>query len=74
MAKRNKDENIHDDGTYVVKKNRTESIIALVVCVLIAFAIWVYAKNTELREDGADKGASQDQHTQQNVGSDASGS
>ena len=50
MAKRNKDENVYDDGTYVVKKNRKESIIALIVCILIAFAIWVYAKNAEIRE------------------------
>ncbi len=51
MAKREIKENVHDDGTYVVKKNRKESIIALIICVLIAFAIWVYAKNAEIKEE-----------------------
>ena len=41
------EEKKHDDGTYTVKKNRTESVIAFVVCLLIAMAIWVYAKNSE---------------------------
>ena len=49
MAKIKKkiEDNKHDDGTYVVKRNRTESVIAFVVCLLIAMAIWVYAKNSE---------------------------
>ena len=50
MAEREIKENVHNDGTYVVKKNRKESVIALIVCVLIAFAIWIYAKNAELKE------------------------
>ena len=45
---RKKEENKHDDGTYVVKSNRTERIIAFVVCLLIAMAIWVYAKNSDM--------------------------
>ena len=50
MAEREIKENVHNDGTYVVKKNRKESVIALIVCVLIAFAIWIYARNAELQE------------------------
>lgn len=50
MAEREMNENVHNDGTYVVKKNRKESIIALIICVLIAFAIWIYARNAELQE------------------------
>ena len=49
MAERDIKENVHNDGTYVVRKNRKESIIALIVCVLIAFAIWIYARNAELK-------------------------
>ena len=51
MAKREIKENVHDDGTYVVKKNRKESIIAFVICVLIALAIWIYARNAEIKEE-----------------------
>lgn len=51
MAKREIKENVHDDGTYVVKKNRKESIIALIICVLIALAIWIYARNAEIKEE-----------------------
>ena len=47
------EDNKHDDGTYTVKRNRTESVIAFVVCLLIAMAIWVYAKNSEqMNNDG----------------------
>lgn len=57
MAKINQkiEDNKHDDGTYVIKRNRTESVIAFVVCLLIALAIWVYAKNSE--QINADSGA-----------------
>ena len=54
---RKNEENKRDDGTYVVKSNRTERIIAFIVCLLIAFAIWVYARNAEYisgAQDGAD--------------------
>ena len=47
------EDNKHDDGTYTVKRNRTESVIAFIVCLLIAMAIWVYAKNSEqMNNDG----------------------
>ena len=47
MSKRKQDEKIHDDGTYVVKKTRKGSMIAFVLCALIALIIWLYATNDE---------------------------
>lgn len=35
------------DGSYVVKNNRKLNIIAFVVCLLLAFFIWVYVMNVE---------------------------
>lgn len=51
MANREIKENVHDDGTYVIKKNRKGSIIAFIICVLIAVAIWIYARNAEIKEE-----------------------
>lgn len=48
--KRNKNEHASSDGTYVVKKNKKMNIGALIVCVLIAVAIWIYAKNADEKE------------------------
>ena len=50
MSKRKQDESMHDDGSYVVKKSRKGNIIAFVLCVLIAFIIWLYATNMENKE------------------------
>ena len=47
MLKRKQNETIHDDGTYVVKKNRKMNLVAGILCVLIAFLIWIYASNVE---------------------------
>ncbi len=43
-------ENIYDDGTYVVHKSRKKSILMFVVCLLIAFVIWIYVSNKERHE------------------------
>ncbi|MBQ8849951.1 MAG: hypothetical protein IJ011_06460 [Clostridia bacterium] len=67
MAKREKNENVYDDGTYVVKKNRKESIIAFIICVLIAFAIWIYAKNDEIMKADEQPPMPSDQQTEQNA-------
>ena len=40
-------ENIYDDGSYVIKKSRKHSVFAFTVCLLVAFAIWLYATNKE---------------------------
>ena len=37
----------HDDGTYVVKKTKKSSILAFIICVLVAFVIWAYVEATE---------------------------
>lgn len=37
----------HDDGSYVVKKSKRSSVIAFIICLLIAFVIWAYASATE---------------------------
>ncbi len=71
MAKRIKDEIVHDDGTYVVKKNRKESIVALIICILIAFAIWIYAKNAEIKENSEEPPISDSQTTEQAGGAEA---
>lgn len=34
----------HDDGSYVVKKSKKSSIVAFIVCVLVACVIWAYAE------------------------------
>lgn len=47
MSKRKKSEQTHDDGSYVVKKSRKRNIIAFILCVLIAFVIWLYASNID---------------------------
>ena len=51
MAKRNIEEKIQEDGTHGGKKRSKESIVALIICVLIAFAIWIYAKNAEIKDE-----------------------
>lgn len=50
MSKRKQDESMHDDGSYVVKKSRKGNIVAFVLCVLIAFIIWLYATNMESKK------------------------
>ncbi len=42
-----------DDGTYVVKKSRKSSILAFIVCLLLAFVIWAYAEATDKQKQQA---------------------
>ena len=49
MAKRKQMENMHDDGSYVVKKSRKGNVVALIVCFLIAVLIWLYVTEAETR-------------------------
>lgn len=65
MSDKERTENIHDDGTYVVKRTRKSSVIAFIVCILIALVIWCYAKadaikNSEAEETADDKVAAED--------------
>ena len=53
MAKRKQMENMHDDGSYVVKKSRRGNVVALIVCFLIAVLLWLYVTNAELKRQNA---------------------
>ena len=44
MARKKKKEQGYDDGSYVVKKSRKFDVFAFIICVLVAFVIWVYAE------------------------------
>ncbi len=37
----------HDDGTYVVKKSGRRSILAFILCILVAIVIWASAEASE---------------------------
>ncbi len=47
MKKEKKNVSEHDDGTYVVKRSRRSSIMAFIVCLLVAVVIWAYAEASE---------------------------
>lgn len=51
MANSVEKENVYDDGSYVVKKSRKYNILALIICLLVAFVVWLYAANTEREEN-----------------------
>ena len=43
-TRKKRKENGYDDGSFVVKKSRNFNIFAFIVCLLVAFVIWVYAE------------------------------
>ena len=47
MANSVEKENVYDDGNYVVKKSRKHNVLSFIICLLIAFVIWLYAANKE---------------------------
>lgn len=47
MSKKKEKDHGYDDGSYVIKKSRKFSIFAFILCLLIAFVIWLYAANKE---------------------------
>ena len=51
MANSVEKENVYDDGSYVVKKSRKYNILALIICLFVAFVVWLYAANTEREEN-----------------------
>lgn len=51
MANSVEKENVYDDGSYVVKKSRKYNILALIICLLVAFVVWLYAANAEREEN-----------------------
>ena len=64
MAKRKEKDHGYDDGSYAVKKSRKFSFFAFILCLLIAFVVWLYATgkvNAEHQEtDGAKETACAD--------------
>ena len=47
MSKRKRNESSSNGGNYVAKKNGKLNIFAFILCLLIAFVIWLYASNLE---------------------------
>ncbi len=47
MSKRKRNESSRDDGTYAAKKKGKFNIFAFILCLLIAFVIWLYASNLD---------------------------
>lgn len=47
MFKRKQNQVAHDDGSYAKKSNKKINIFAFILCLLIAFVIWLYASNLE---------------------------
>ena len=56
MAKRKIEENVYEDSNSTVSGKNRGGIIAFVICVLIALAIWTYAKNVELKNESLSEG------------------
>ena len=63
MARSTGNENAYD-GNYVVKKSRKHNILAFILCVLIAFVVWLYATNNEKKEKLEENEAEQVQTVQ----------
>lgn len=40
-----------ENGAYVIKKSKRSSIVAFIVCVVVAFLIWSYADALALKEE-----------------------
>ena len=58
MSKKREKAHGYDDGSYVTPKRRKFSFLAFILCMLIAFSVWVYATNKANRmaeENEADK-------------------
>lgn len=50
MSKNTYDQN---DGSYVVKKSKSSSVVAFIICFLIAFVIWAYTASYGLNKQNA---------------------
>ncbi len=73
MSEKEKNENNYDDGTYVVKKNKKAGIVALIVCLLIAFLIWCYAKADAMKEESENTEPPTSSAVEDNAGDGAEG-
>ena len=67
MSKEKRNAESHDDGSYVVKKSRKSSVLAFILCLLIAFVIWAYADATESENKAAADSAPVSAHSEQTV-------
>lgn len=38
---------VSDDGSYVVKKSKKLDVLAFILCLIVAFCVWVYVMNTQ---------------------------
>ena len=47
MAKNVEKENSYEGGNYGTPNRRKYNILAFIICVLVAFVIWLYATNNE---------------------------
>ncbi|MBE6706903.1 MAG: hypothetical protein E7577_04590 [Ruminococcaceae bacterium] len=47
----NEQATVQDNGAYVIKKSKKSSVIAFIVCVVVAFLIWSYAEAVSLKEE-----------------------
>ncbi len=60
MSKKKEKDHGYDDGSYVIKKSRKSSIFAFILCLLIAFFVWLYATNKEQQRMAAGEHPSQE--------------
>lgn len=67
MSKEIRNAGSHDDGSYVVKKTKKSSVLAFILCLLIAFVIWAYADATESENKAVADSASTQAHVEQTV-------
>ena len=51
MSKRKHNQTARDEGSHFVEKNKKFHIFAFILCVLIAFVIWLYASNLEKNKE-----------------------
>ena len=58
MLKKKDKENVYDDGSYVISKKRGFSFVAFILCILIAFSVWLFAENRERERVSGDETAS----------------
>lgn len=56
MSRKKEKDHVYDDGSYVVKKKRKFHIFAFILCLIIAFLIWLSAVQSERKsEEAAEK-------------------
>lgn len=46
-----------ENGAYVIKKSKRSSVVAFIICIVVAFLIWSYAEALALKEEKAEGGA-----------------